>query len=82
MKRDMELIKQVLKYVERNAPGTRGFVIQPELPSFTDEQIEYHITLCNQAGLITLNNAGMMTALTWEGHNELERLRSGNSLHS
>ena len=30
MKRDMELIKQVLKYVERNAPGTRGFVIQPE----------------------------------------------------
>ena len=41
-------------------------------------QVRYHIRLCVQAGYITMDEDHplYMRALTWAGHNELDRLRN------
>ena len=75
MKRDMELVKQLLKHCEENAPGERGFLFTPEIPGFQVKQVEYHIKLCHQAGYIEVNRQGMMVELTWSGHEKLDSLR-------
>ena len=75
MQRDMALVKKILKYVEDNTPSTRSFIAYPEVSGFTEEQVEYHVTLCAKAGLLELNNAEMIVDLTWSGHDELARLR-------
>ena len=77
MRRDMTLVKKVLKCVEDNTPSTRTFIANPEVPGFTEEQVDYHVALCAKTGLLEINNAGMIVDLTWTGHNGLERLRAG-----
>ena len=76
MQRDMHLIKQILKYVERYGPGAKGWLEDPEIPGYTDDQIEYHIGLCKQAGYLAMHKVGRLKGLTWEGHNALDRLRA------
>ena len=76
MKRDMGLIKQILKFVEREAPGEHGILFAPDIQGFTGEQVEYHVSLCFQAGYVAMFS-GHIENLTWLGHNELDRLRTG-----
>ena len=80
MRRDMALVKKILKYVENNTPSTRAFIANPEYTNFTEEQVDYHVTLCAKAGLLELNKDGWILDLTWSGHDTLEQLRDGSNL--
>ena len=81
MKRNWTLIKLLLRHVERHVtPETLSHIGIPypeDLNGFNDEQISYHITLCEEAGFIVLNeNIRHIRRLTWEGHNKLDDLRN------
>lgn len=56
MKRDPELIKQILKYCELHAPGQRGFIYPPEIPGYDADAVEYHVHLCHDAGYVRVNS--------------------------
>lgn len=76
MKMHNALIKQLLKYCEKNAPGPRGFLFHPDIDGFSTEQVEYHVRLCSQAGFLLLNQTGHMIELTYDGQIELRRLQN------
>ena len=50
MKRDMALIRTLLEHVENLCGGE--WLDAPTLPHRTDQQIHYHIDLCQQAGFL------------------------------
>ena len=75
MKRDIELVKQILKHCERHAPGPRGFIYHPEILGYEIDVVEYHVRLCGDAGYLRVNNSGLIQELTWQGHEALEELR-------
>ena len=72
------LIKAILKYVEKN--GKRDiFIDMPEVHNFTEDQVSYHLDLCEQAGFITAERTmgGIYPGvLTYRGQMELRRLRA------
>ena len=83
MKRHMQLIQQLLKHAECRGGGAG--VHPPELAGYTDQQVQYHVGLCVQAGYIeaTLISGKeepyrryLMGNLTWAGHEALSDLRS------
>ena len=76
MKRDMELVKRILKYVEKNPLPQTGFFADIEIAGFSDETIQYHIRLCADANFVRINQTGHIIELTWAGQDELERLRA------
>ena len=76
MKRDMSLVKQILKHIEKHAPGERGFLPHPDIEGYNSDEVEYHIRLCSQAGFVDLNDTGYIIELTWQGHNTLVDLRA------
>lgn len=79
MKREMELIRLILNYVEAEGRYNKVPPIKvPDIPPYTREQVVYHLCLCEQAGYIMTKNVGgvhLPQALTWEGHEALDRLR-------
>ena len=79
MKRDLNLIKQILKYAECKGPGERGFLFHPEVAGCSDEEIEYHVRLCGDAGYVRINSTGHIIELTWDGHEALNDLRNNRS---
>ncbi len=76
MKRRMALIQRVLEYAELNGNG--HILETPTVEGYSPVDVEYHIQLCGEAGYLRLTQ-GQMVRLTWEGHNELDRLRQGES---
>jgi hypothetical protein len=80
MKRDMDLVRSILLWIEQQDCGRNvGWTI--EIEGFTDEQIGYHIHLMGQAGLLEAHETTSMSdtspsaipiALTWSGHDFLE----------
>ena len=76
MKRCMSLIHLVLEYAEKEATG--GLLAPPRLPGHSEEQVEYHVLLCEQAGFLTTSE-GYILHLTWRGHEELKSWRQGAS---
>ena len=80
MRRDEELIKQILKYVEANGPAERGFLSYPDIEGFDDATVEYHVRLCDDAGLVRTNKHGSLIELTWRGHDTLDSLKNGNGV--
>lgn len=86
MKRDMDLIRQILEYLE--GQESASLVRPPEIPNVSTEQVCYHARLCRQAGYIadyteTLSGDGpprilvcQLGALTWAGHEALASLRT------
>ena len=81
MKRQMKLIRKLLQYAEANATGLP--IDAPEYQKYSEEEVHYHLGLCSEAGYMRVSNstyAGMPTPrymiinLTWQGHEELERL--------
>ena len=85
MKREPELIKKILEYVEEegpgDGPGKRGFLPNPSFEGFTDQQVAVHIGLCHQPGYVTfLRNAPYLVDLTAKGHDMLDFLRNNDAL--
>ncbi|MYB48786.1 MAG: DUF2513 domain-containing protein [Dehalococcoidia bacterium] len=78
MKRYMQLIRAILQYVECHGNGQS--MCQPEIDGYTPAQVSYHIELCKQAGYIWADGPFPQT-LTWAGHNALDDLRKGGSVH-
>lgn len=78
MKRRMKLIGLILKHVEQ-APHT-GEIQIPEFQDYTRNEVEYHVTLCSEAGYLDIvvdprdKTPVMIHRLTWEGHEALEKL--------
>ena len=80
MKREKDIIYQILKWAEENATGMAKAVdleIDPD-------KLHYHIRLCKEAGFLrpqTVIGSGMnqyqVKDLTWAGHNALDKLKDG-----
>ena len=89
MKRDMDLIRRILEYLE--GQETPGLFTPPEFPNVSTHQVCYHAKLCRQAGYIsdyeeTVGGDGpprilicRLGELTWAGHEALNGLRSTKS---
>jgi Hypothetical protein (DUF2513) len=92
MKRDMDLIRELLLKLEALPIPSIGFrMIQPDeaevqVEGYTVEQIDYHLSLLEQANLISaggLDVLGMkigpgtaFRSLSWAGHDFLDSVRS------
>lgn len=83
MSRDMELILLILRYVRDHATCD-GAVAAPDFnPEHPTTKTRYHMRLCMQAGFIEAldevpgeMDSVKMFALTWQGHEFLERHNS------
>lgn len=82
MKRDMDLIRELLLRIEARETVKFGRV---ELPydDYEEEQIYYHVRLLHEAGYIHAVNCSTGTAfcwepidLTWQGHEFLDNARN------
>lgn len=76
MKRDFDLIRELLLRVEEDRPPD-------EIPGIDDATRIYHIRLLKQAGLVeaidysTLSGPDFeISGLTWEGHDFLDQARN------
>lgn len=77
MKRNMPLIKAILKYVESEGTYPLTPLDDPTFEGFTDEQVGYHIALLEESGLVNVRksaNGARLTDLTWQGHDLLDKL--------
>jgi exonuclease V gamma subunit len=81
MKRDIDLIKQILIEIEKSKK-VKGW-IKIDIPNRSLEEISYHIKLLYQAGLIEAVNQTTKTefewtakSLTWQGHEFLDAIRN------
>jgi len=80
MKRDMELIKQLLLLIEEQADGG----LQLEIPQDIDRKVAVkHLNMLEEAGLVKNNiqygdnyPVCIFSSLTWEGHDFLENIKN------
>ena len=81
MKRDMDLIREMLLAIEVHPSG---FAPKIEIEGYTQEQIGYHATLLGEAGLAVIHEVTGLGAkspdarivrLTWAGHEFLDSAR-------
>lgn len=83
MKLHRKLIFEILAYTEARA--TNGLEIPlPELQDYTQHETVNHVKLCEEAGYIdtyTIDHKmpSSILRLTWQGHMELERMRTEGS---
>ena len=87
MKRDMDLIRDLLFYLENQTAAAAGKPDQISIKGHTAREIEYHCLLLHQAGFITAEairsssdpsrivKLAMVFELTWSGHEFLETVR-------
>ena len=81
MKRDMELVRDILLAIE--ASNTSPLDRVPlQSPGHSEEEISYHVELLARAGLIDANDASSFDghcwyakSLTWNGHEFLDAVR-------
>ena len=82
MKRDMTLIQAILTHTENICYG--NWCEPPTFPNYSDRQVHYHVSLCQQAGYLEAQKTTgadapyhrfVLRNLTWSGHEALERLR-------
>lgn len=84
MQRNMDLCRDILIHVE--ALSFRSLPQKVTIDNYTDEEIQYHIKLLNQAGLIDAENISKSTqetswrvhSLTWNGHEFVEASRNSS----
>lgn len=83
MKRDMDLVRDILLAVEKE---TSGFALEPpKVNGYSKEQIVYHVYIMAQGGLLeaqpTQNQAAVIPMdfsfinLTWVGHEFIDTAR-------
>jgi hypothetical protein len=87
MKRDMDLIRELMLKLE-SLPMERGdvFIVSAEdealqIRGYNEHEIDYHLSLIEEAGLIDTAGAGSMTGygfarLSWTGHDFLDSVRN------
>ena len=80
MKRDMDLVRQILMEIEKASTFTQE--IELRIPPYSAEEIYYHVQLLDEAGLIEsvkfVDRARIEIyplRLTWEGHEFLDAAR-------
>ena len=80
MKRNMELIRCILEYIEEHDEMFRPVIIDESTFTAPAEQVKYHLRLILDAGYIKSGgiNQGFIRVqeLTWAGHNALDDLRT------
>jgi uncharacterized protein DUF2513 len=81
VKRDMELVRDILFAVEASEEIPHGW-INLEVPERTEVETSYHVVLMAEAGLIEAQNLSsssgylvMPKRLTWHGHEFLDATR-------
>ncbi len=81
MKRDMELVREILLQTEAS-PYTKGLA-DLNIDNYSEDEVSYHVKIMEQAGLVTAIDlsTGMTfcwrpTALTWQGHEFLDAIRN------
>jgi hypothetical protein len=87
MKRDMDFIRTILlKIEELGNPGLDSIVIESLFQDYSVEQINYHLKLLQQSGLIDAHPAmgssninWAVYGLTWNGH-EFLALAQNNTI--
>jgi hypothetical protein len=84
MRRDFDLIREILLQVEENNDPTDCII--PEINGYSEEEVTYHINLLWQAGLVdalNMSTGGILSfcakSLTWEGHEFLDAARNDNA---
>ncbi len=78
--RKFKLIRMILEHAERAGPAGAN---PPEFDCYDETTVQEHIRLCEEAGYIEIQTLPYRGAkvcvyidrLTWEGHEELDRLR-------
>jgi 6-phosphogluconate dehydrogenase (decarboxylating) len=84
MKRDLDLVRQILLAAEAEPSGYVGG--NPEVQGHTEEQVGYHVYLMHQAGLVEAANTSaqdsssptaLLLNLTWKGHDFLDAAKNG-----
>jgi DNA-binding transcriptional ArsR family regulator len=85
MKRDMQLIENILSKIEESDAEFLEYstldIFKIFLKSNTDktpEDVYYHISLLKDAGYVSTQSTASTEKirLTWEGHNYLDKLRN------
>ena len=81
MKRDMDLIREILLRVEQSKKPPSD--IDLNIPEHDKFEISYHVGLLFKAGLVeamdvstTGGNAYLITGMTWDGHEFLDASRN------
>jgi hypothetical protein len=86
MKRDMDLVREVLIFIEEHSHGFAPDSISIE--KYSDEQVGYHCYLMEQAGLVYAKDQTTMAdfspnwtavAMTWKGHEFLDNAKHQGS---
>lgn len=80
MKRDMDLIRQVLLEMEKQSFEDSGTFLK--FDGYSDEEVSYQVMLLDEAGLIQAQNLSggsdlvwVPMRLTWQGHEFLDAAR-------
>ena len=79
MKRDMDLVRQILLATER----TEARYAKVSVPDYPEHLVNYHLDLLISAGIVNgkmhwMNRGrgvAVVNGLTWEGHNYLDAIR-------
>jgi hypothetical protein len=80
MKRDMELVVKILSFLE----DKEDFInpVTPEIEGYTEDEINYHLKLMDQAYLIEAKDWSSMSSTTWVascltnlGHDFIDAIR-------
>ena len=82
MRRDMELVRKILLYVEAKGDGSSGLI---QIDDYEQTLIDYHVDIMIDAGLLKgkplrggnrVLNHGVI--LTWDGHDFLDSIKNEN----
>lgn len=83
MKRDMDLIIKVLKYIEEHNTATNSIVVEIEGYDSEEEReaVQYQVKLLKDAGYIEAKGSlnpyeFYVRSITWEGHEFLDAARN------
>ena len=83
MKRDMDLVRKILLYLEENA-DPHDWIFDLKIGDYSDKEISYHIKIMAQEGLIEASerprsdldyDQWIPHSLTWAGHEFLDASR-------
>lgn len=86
MKRDMDLVREILLWATQHDEGSFG--ANPKIPEYTEDQVAYHVHLMEQAGLVTAADipdiggsspAAILTSVTWIGHDFIDAAKDNTT---
>lgn len=73
MRRDMDLIREILLEIESKESETSWVTVSFE--GYSEQEVNYHVKLLSQEGLIKAKSymsGHMIQNLTWQGHDFIE----------